>query len=150
MQVKWKLLSPVDSLWPHGPNSPRNSPGQNTGVGSCSLLQGIFPTQGLNQGLSHCRWILYQLSHEGSPVMQRSLKWALHADLDMSFQRFISTPFKATAIIYQSMCGCFPGSSAGKESTCNSRDPSSIPGLERSTGEGIGYLLQYSWASLVA
>ena len=43
-----------------------------------------------------------------------------------------------------------PGSSYGKESTCNSGDPSSIPGSGRSTGEGIGYLLQNSWASLVA
>ena len=40
---------------------------QNTGVGSLSLLQGIFPTQGSNQGLLLCRWILYQLSHKGSP-----------------------------------------------------------------------------------
>ena len=44
----------------------------------------------------------------------------------------------------------FPDSSAGKESTCKAGDPSSIPGLGRSTGEGIGYPLQYSWASLVA
>ena len=44
----------------------------------------------------------------------------------------------------------FPGSSAGKESTCNAGDPSSIPGLGRSPGEGKGYPLQYSWASLVA
>ena len=44
----------------------------------------------------------------------------------------------------------FPDSSVGKESACNAADPSSIPGLGRSTGEGIGYLLQYSWASLVA
>ena len=43
-----------------------------------------------------------------------------------------------------------PGSSAGKEPACNTGDPSSIPLLGRSTGEGIGYLLQYSWASLVA
>ena len=43
----------------------------------------------------------------------------------------------------------FPGSSAGKESTCSIGDPGSIPGLGRSTGEGIGYPLQYSWASLV-
>ena len=56
-----------DSLWPHGLNSPRNSPGQNTGMSSLSLLQGIFPTQGSNSGLLHCRWILYQLSHKGSP-----------------------------------------------------------------------------------
>ena len=44
-----------------------DSPGQNTGVGSHSLLQGIFPTQESNQGLPHCRWILYQLSYQGSP-----------------------------------------------------------------------------------
>ena len=44
----------------------------------------------------------------------------------------------------------FPGSSAGKESACDAGDPSSIPGLGRYPGEGIGYLLQYSWASLVA
>ena len=50
-----------DSLQPHGLYSPRNSPGQNTGVGSLSLLQGIFTTQESNPGLLHCRWILYQL-----------------------------------------------------------------------------------------
>ena len=44
----------------------------------------------------------------------------------------------------------FPGSSAGKESACNAADPGSIPGLGRSAGEGMGYPLQYSWASLVA
>ena len=48
----------------HGLYSPWNSPGQNTGVGSISLLQGFFPTQGLNPGLLHCRQILYQLSHK--------------------------------------------------------------------------------------
>ena len=56
-----------DSLRPHGLYSSWNSPGQNTGVGSLSLLQGIFPTQGSNPGLQHCRQILYQLSHQGSP-----------------------------------------------------------------------------------
>ena len=45
---------------------------------------------------------------------------------------------------------CFPGNSAGKESACNAGDPGSIPGVGRSAGEGIGYPLQYSWASLVA
>ena len=44
----------------------------------------------------------------------------------------------------------FPDSSVGKESTCNAGDPALIPGLGRSHGEGIGYPLQYSWASLVA
>ena len=46
--------------------------------------------------------------------------------------------------------GGFPDSSVGKESTCNAGDPSSVPGLGISTGEGIGYSLQYSWVSLVA
>ena len=54
--------------------SPRNSPGQNTGVGSLSLLQGIFPTQGSNPGLPHCRQILYQLSHQGSKPRQHIKK----------------------------------------------------------------------------
>ena len=61
-----------DSLWPHGLYSPRNSAGQNYGVGSHSLLQGIFPTQGSNPGLLHYRQILYQLSHKKSP---RILEW---------------------------------------------------------------------------
>ena len=52
-----------ESLQPHELYSPWNSPGQNTGVASCSLLQGIFPTQGSNPGLPHCRRVLYQLSH---------------------------------------------------------------------------------------
>ena len=62
-----------NSLWPHGLYSPWNSPGQNTGVGSLSLLQGIFPTQGSNPGLPHCRGILYQLSHKGSPDVKNWL-----------------------------------------------------------------------------
>ena len=57
----------TDSLQPHGLYSPWNSLGQNTGVGSLSLLQGSFPTQGSNPNLLHCRQILYQLSHKGSP-----------------------------------------------------------------------------------
>ena len=55
-------------LQPHGIYSLRNSPGQDTEVGSLSLLQGIFPTQGSNPGLPHCRWILYQLSHNILPL----------------------------------------------------------------------------------
>ena len=63
------------SLWPHGLYSPWNSSGQNTGVGSLSLLQGIFPTQGSNPGLSHCGQILYQLSHNRRP---RILEWVAY------------------------------------------------------------------------
>ena len=44
-----------------------DSPGKNTGVGYHALLQGMFPTSGSNPGLLHCRWVLYQLSHQGSP-----------------------------------------------------------------------------------
>ena len=64
-----------NSLRPHGLYSPWNFPGQNTGVGSLSLLQGIFPTQGSNPGLLHCRRILNQLSHKGSP---RILEWVAY------------------------------------------------------------------------
>ena len=63
------------SLWAHKLYSPWNSPGQNTGVGTLSLLQRIFPTQGSNPGLLHCRQILYQPSHKGSP---RMLEWVTY------------------------------------------------------------------------
>ena len=64
------------SLWPHGLYSPWIPPGQNTGVDSLSLLQGIFLTQELNPGLPHHRRILYQLNHlMGSP---RILKWVAY------------------------------------------------------------------------
>ena len=62
----------ANSLQPHGVLSPWNSAGQNTGVGSLSLLQRIFPTQGSNPGLLHSRWILYQLSYQGSPKKNRT------------------------------------------------------------------------------
>ena len=64
-----------DYLRPHGLYSPWHSPGQNTAVGSLSLLPGIFPTQGLNPGLPHCRQILFQLSHKRSP---RTLEWVAY------------------------------------------------------------------------
>ena len=70
--MKCKLLSHVQLLvtpW----NSPWNSPGQNTGVGSLSLLQGIFPAQGSNPGLMHCRRTLY---HQGSPV-KKGTEWQI-------------------------------------------------------------------------
>ena len=55
------LCNPMDS--------PQDSPSQNTGVGSLSLLHGIFTTQGSNPGILHYRWILYQLSHKRSPQL---------------------------------------------------------------------------------
>ena len=60
----------ADSLPAEPPGKPKN-----TGVGSPSLLQRIFPTQESNQGLPHCRQILYQLSHQGNP---RILEWVVH------------------------------------------------------------------------
>ena len=59
-QSRPTLCGPVDCPW--------NPPGQNPGVGSLSLLQGIFPAQGSNPGLLHCRRVLYQLSRQGSPI----------------------------------------------------------------------------------
>ena len=65
------LCNPMDCSLP-GSSVHGNSPGKNTGVGCHALLQGIFPTRGSNLGLSHCRQILYHLSHQGSP---RILEW---------------------------------------------------------------------------
>ena len=78
------------SLRFYGLYSPRHSPGQNTGVGSLSLLQGTFPTQGSNQGLRHCRQILYQLSHKESP---RILEW-----VNYPFSRGSSQPRNRTRV----------------------------------------------------
>ena len=69
-----KVTQSCLTLRPRG-LSPWNFPDQNTGVGSLSLLQRIFPTQGLNPGLPHCRQILYQISHKGSP---RTLEWVAY------------------------------------------------------------------------
>ena len=79
-----------NSLGPHGLYNPWNSPGQNTGVGSSSLLQGIFPTQGSNPDLPHCRRILYQLSHQGNP---RILEWVAYP-----FSRGSSQPRNRTGV----------------------------------------------------
>ena len=71
-KLTWKSLSHVRLFATPWVYSPWNSSGQNTGMGILSLLQGIFPTQGLNPGLPHCRWILYQLSHKASPrILER-------------------------------------------------------------------------------
>ena len=64
-----------NSSQPHGLYSPRDYPGQNTGVGNGSLPQEIFPTQGLNPGIPHCKQLLYQLSHQENP---RILEWVAY------------------------------------------------------------------------
>ena len=85
-EVKWSESSSAmsDSLWPHGLYTPWNSLGQNTGMGSLSLLQGIFPTQGSNPGVPYCRRVLYQLSHKGSP---RILEWVAYPFCSTAFQK---------------------------------------------------------------
>ena len=98
VKVKSESRSVVsDSLWPHGLYSLWNSPGQNTGVGSLFLLQGIFPTQGLNPGLPHCRRVLYQLSHKRSPRILERVAYP--------FSRGSSQPSNRTRV--SCMAGCF-------------------------------------------
>ena len=75
LQRKWKMPNCVWLFVTPWTDGPWNSPGQNTGVGSFSLLQGIFPTQGLSPGLLHCWQILYQLSHKRSPKI---LEWVAY------------------------------------------------------------------------
>ena len=79
-----------DSLRPHGLYGSWNSPGWNPGVGSLSLLQGVFPTQGLNPGLLHCRRILHHLSHQRGP---RILEWVA-----FPFSRGSSQPRSRTGV----------------------------------------------------
>ena len=79
-----------NSLWPHGLHQSMEFSRPDTGVSSLSLLQGIFPTQGSNPGLLHCRWILYQLSHQGSP---RKLEWIAYP-----FSRGTSQPRNWTRV----------------------------------------------------
>ena len=81
---KWKWSHSVvsDSLRPCGLKPirllcPWDSPGKNTGVGCHFLFQGIFPTQGSNPSLLHCRQMLYPLSHQGSPEYTKN-HWILH------------------------------------------------------------------------
>ena len=62
----WTVASQALCAW--------DSPGKNTGVGYHSILQGIFPTQGSNPDLLHCRQILYHLSHKGSLVVSHKIK----------------------------------------------------------------------------
>ena len=85
-----KVTQSCLTLRQHGLYSSWNSPGQNTGVGSLSLLQGIFLMQGSNPGLPYCRQILYCLSHKGSP---RITKWVAYP-----FSRGSSPPRDQTRV----------------------------------------------------
>ena len=82
--LKVKVVS--NSLRPHGLYSPWESPGQSTAVGSLSLLQGIFPTQGSNPGLPHCRQILYSWATREAPLSPREMANEQTGNLPSVFQ----------------------------------------------------------------
>ena len=129
-----------DSLRPRGLHSPWNSPGQNTGVVSCSLLQRIFPTQRSNPGPPHCRQILYQLNHHGSP---RILEW-----IDYPFSSGSSWPRNQTRV------SCITAAAAKSLQSCQTLwDPivssppgSPIPGnLQARTLEWVAISFSSAW-----
>ena len=126
-----------------------------------------FP--GSNPHLLHWQADSLPLSHKGSPqewipsihckVPGKISLWLCQGEkksIHRERVQLCATPKHNYEILFQQDEGnscllqLFPGSSAGKESTCNAGDPGSIPGSARSSGEGIGYPLQYSWASFVA
>ena len=144
--------------------------GKNTAVGCHFLLQGMFPTQGSNQGLLHRRQTLYYLSPRGSPkqnwcpLCERGQPWSPRSGPSSSWggtrpgagfwvgtashmahlwglQWDRSQGLPGTAWSL-AVCG-FPGGSEVEESARNAGDPGSIPGLGRSPGEGNGNPLQY-------
>ena len=108
------VLCLVTAQAPPGSSDHGDSPGKNTGVGWHALFQGIFPTQGSNPGILHCRWILYHLSHQGSPVVYVYLKTV--------------RLFSQVALVVKN-----PSANAG-----DVKDPSLIPGLGRYPGGGHG------------
>ena len=84
-RARTNCLVVSDFAWPHGPVRvlcPWNSPGKNTGVACHALLQRIFPTQGSNPGHPRCRWILYCLSHHGSPLLYS--QWLPNLEKEMA------------------------------------------------------------------
>ena len=111
MKWKWKSLSHVWLFVTPWIYRPWHSPGHISGVGSLSPLQRIFPTQGSNPGLPNCRWILFQLSHKGSP---RILKWAAYRFSNRSFQ-----PRNQTGV--SCISGRFFTSWGTREAHCNCR-----------------------------
>ena len=103
---KWKSFSRVRLFvtpWT-GLYSPWNSPGQNTGAGSLSLLQGIIPTQGSNPGLPNCRQILYQLSHQGSPITKKESKqWRVQVERQARMHQGVSLHRKTSLNLLKSI-----------------------------------------------
>ena len=112
-----------NSLRPRGQYSPWNSLGQKLEWIAILFSRGIFPTQGLNPGLSHCRWILYQLSHKGSPGI---LEWVAYP-----FSRGSSWPRN------QTMVSCVAGRFFTNWAIREARSPWLI-GYQISVISGIG------------
>ena len=88
-----------DSLWTHGLYSPWNSPGYSNAVGTLSLLQGLFPTQGSNLGLLHCRRVLYQLNQIGVVSKKSVPNWRSWGFTPIFFFFF----FKVLAYMFKSI-----------------------------------------------
>ena len=114
------LCNPMDCPW--------NSPGKNTGVGSLFLLQGMFSIQGSKPGLSHCRQILYQLSHRGNP---RTLEWVAYL-----FSRGSSWPRNQTRVVH--IAGGFFTNWAIREGFPTLKFPNNYPLLCDIWEEGLG------------
>ena len=139
-----------NSLLPHWLYSPWNSPGWNTGMGSLSLFQGIFPAQELNQGLLHCRQILYQLSYQEICPGNKNCLW-VHATRSflsciLNLGCMLESPGELKKSPHSQSAG-FPGGVSGKEPTCQCRrwEVDLIPGSGRSPGGGHANPLQYSY-----
>ena len=94
---------------PLGSSVHGDSPGKNTGVGCHALLQGVFPTQGLNSSLPHCRQIVYHLSYQGSP---RILEWVAY-----HFSRESSQPWSWTEVSHVAV-DSLPAELPGKPCGC--------------------------------
>ena len=126
------------------------------------LLPSIFPSIRVisKESVLHIKWPKYQSfsfsinpSNEYSGLISFRMDWldllAVQGALK-SLLQYQNINSLVLSFLYGPTLTSIHGSSAGKESTCNAGDASSIPGLGRITGEGIGYPLHYPWASLVA
>ena len=131
-----------NSSQPHGLYSPWSSPGRNTGVGSLSLLQGIFPTQGSNPGLPHLSAVQPKKSKTKITRYWASLiaQWVrIHLQCRRpQFDPWVRKICWRRDRLPTPVFWGFPGGSAGKESAYNAGDLGWIPGLGRSPGEGQG------------
>ena len=127
-----------NSLQGHGLYSPQNSPGQNTGEGSLSLLKGIFSTQGSNWDLLHCRQILYHLSYQGSSVKVTQSCLTLCNPMDCTVHGILQA-----RILEWVVCPFSRGSSQPRSPTLQVDSlPAELQGKPKNTGVGSLSLLQ--------